>query len=107
MSSETFPLSNIHPRHIRLPEFGDNKDIVSWVHDEMKSNGNVIGLVDSNISDEAKEDAAKVLIIAIRCTMRFPAQRPSMRMVVHLLEQVEPHSPFDIVIDNGIHIVKD
>ncbi|GKA07372.1 receptor-like protein kinase HAIKU2 [Tanacetum coccineum] len=89
------------------PEFGDNKDIVSWVHDEMKSNGNVIGLVDSNISDEAKEDAAKVLIIAIRCTMRFPAQRPSMRMVVHLLEQVEPHSPFDIVIDNGIHIVKD
>lgn len=89
------------------PEFGENKDIVFWVHDEMKSKGNVISLVDSYISDESKEDAAKVLNIAIHCTMRFPAQRPSMRMVVHLLEQVEPHSPFDIVIDNDTQYVKD
>lgn len=72
------------------PEFGENKDIVSWVHDEMRSKGNVVGLVDPSISNESKRDAAKVMIVAIRCTMRFPAQRPSMRIVVQMLEQIEP-----------------
>ncbi|KAK1417580.1 hypothetical protein QVD17_26709 [Tagetes erecta] len=72
------------------PEFGENKDIVSWIHDEIRSKGNVVGLVDPSIPDEAKRDAAKVLTIAIRCTMRFPAQRPSMRIIVQMLEQIEP-----------------
>ncbi|XP_076954878.1 receptor-like protein kinase 7 [Bidens hawaiensis] len=86
------------------PEFGENKDIVYWVNDEMRKNDDVIGLVDPNIPDESKRDAVKVLTIAIRCTMRFPAQRPSMKIVVQMLEHIEPSSPIGIVIDN---IVKD
>ncbi|KAJ0700550.1 putative protein kinase RLK-Pelle-LRR-XI-1 family [Helianthus annuus] len=86
------------------PEFGENKDIVRWVHDEMRNKEDLIGLVDPNISDESKRDATKVLTIAIRCTMQFPAQRPSMKTVVQMLEHIEPRSPVDIVISD---IVKD
>lgn len=72
------------------PEFGE-KDLVQWVCDTMmRSEEKAINLVDSTISDSFKEDAAKVLTIAIRCTIKIPTLRPSMKMVVHMLEDVEP-----------------
>ncbi|KAJ9538040.1 hypothetical protein OSB04_030773 [Centaurea solstitialis] len=89
------------------PEFGENRDIVCWIHDEMRSNDSVITLVDPTISNDCKEDAVEMLMIAVRCTMKIPALRPSMRMVVQMLERIEPRSPVDIVIDNAIHIDKD
>ncbi|XP_076904151.1 receptor-like protein kinase 7 [Bidens hawaiensis] len=82
------------------PEFGENKEIVCWAHDEMRIKGNVIRLVDPNISNESKRDAMKVLTIAIRCTMQLPAKRPSMRVVVQMLEHIKSRSPVDIVIEN-------
>ncbi|KAI3789116.1 hypothetical protein L2E82_01904 [Cichorium intybus] len=88
------------------PEFGENKDIVRWVNDQMRSNDNLIALVDPNISDDFKGFASNALTIAIRCTIRIPALRPSMRMVVQMLEQIEPRFPIDIVIENDINIVK-
>ncbi|KAI3715893.1 hypothetical protein L6452_22882 [Arctium lappa] len=87
-------------------EFGENNDIVCWVHNEMRRNDNPITLVDLNVSDDWKEDAVEMLMIAIRCTMKIPAMRPSMRMVVQMLERIEPRSPIDVVIDNDIHIDK-
>ncbi|CAL9022718.1 unnamed protein product [Prunus brigantina] len=72
------------------PEFGDNKDIVSWVCSKMQYKESVLELVDSSISDDLKEDAIKVLSIAIHCTARVPVLRPSMRMVVQMLEEAEP-----------------
>nr|XP_043629698.1 receptor-like protein kinase 7 [Erigeron canadensis] len=81
------------------PEFGENKDIVYWVHNEMRTNKDMTALVDSSISKYDKEDAVKVLSIAVHCTMRLPGLRPSMRMVVKLLEEIEPKSLVDIVID--------
>lgn len=81
------------------PEFGENKDIVHWVHNKMRRRDNVSALVDPSISKDAKEDALKVLSIAVRCTMKIPTLRPSMRMVVKMLEEVEPSSLTDIVID--------
>lgn len=72
------------------PEFGENKDIVQWVCSAIRNNGNMIDLVDSSISKEFKEDAAKVLRIAIHCTMKIPAIRPSMRMVMQMLEEAAP-----------------
>lgn len=68
------------------PEFGENKDIVSWVCSKMKYKEGELELVDSSIS----EDAIKVLSIAIRCTARVPVLRPSMRMVVQMLEEAQP-----------------
>ncbi|KAL8188951.1 hypothetical protein R6Q57_029471 [Mikania cordata] len=73
-------------------EFGENKDIVCWVHEKMRGKDNLIGLVDPNMPDESKRNAIKMLAIAIRCTMRLPAQRPSMRIVVKMLEEIEPQS---------------
>ncbi|KAL1812083.1 hypothetical protein ACET3Z_022148 [Daucus carota] len=75
------------------PDFGD-KDLVQWVCDTvMRSEEKAINLVDSTISDRLKEDAAKVLTIAIRCTIKIPTLRPSMKMVVHMLEDVAPYLP--------------
>ncbi|KAJ9552163.1 hypothetical protein OSB04_016208 [Centaurea solstitialis] len=63
------------------PEYGENKEIAQWVHNEMRSKYNIITLVDSSISKDAKEEAAKVLTIAVHCTMKVPTLRPAMRIV--------------------------
>lgn len=81
------------------PEFGENKDIVYWVHNEMRTKDNFIALVDSNISKDVKEEAVKMLSIAFHCTMKIPTLRPSMRMVVKMLEEIKPNSLIDVVID--------
>lgn len=73
-------------------EYGENKDIVYWVSDKMKtdrSRASVLCLIDSSIiSASAREDAVKVLKIAVLCTARLPTMRPSMRTVVQMLEDV-------------------
>ncbi|MFP9072306.1 hypothetical protein ACLI1Z_17440, partial [Enterococcus faecalis] len=48
-------------------------------------------LVDTSISDDLKQDAINVLGIAVRCTAKVPVLRPSMRMVVQMLEEAEPY----------------
>lgn len=70
------------------PEFGENKDIVQWMM--ITSEEKAVNLVDSTISEGFREDAAMVLTIAMRCTIKIPSLRPSMRMVVQMLEGVEP-----------------
>lgn len=84
------------------PEFGENKDIVQWAHSRMRDlNGNLKEMVDSSISEAQVEDAVKVLRIALRCTAKIPSTRPSMRMVVHMLEEAEPCNLMDIVVKKG------
>ncbi|KAA8528410.1 hypothetical protein F0562_035765 [Nyssa sinensis] len=72
------------------PEYGENKDIVKWVCSKVNGRESVLGIVDSNISETYKEEAIKVLKIAILCTTRLPALRPSMRSVVQMLEDAGP-----------------
>ncbi|KAJ9552160.1 hypothetical protein OSB04_016205 [Centaurea solstitialis] len=81
------------------PEFGENKDIVQWVNGKMRSKDDGIALVDSSIPKVAHEEAVEVLNIAVHCTMKVPALRPSMRMVVKMLEEIKPYSLAEIVID--------
>ncbi|XVE48656.1 hypothetical protein DITRI_Ditri01bG0019600 [Diplodiscus trichospermus] len=80
------------------PEFGENKDIVYWVYSKLKNKENLVEVVDLNISKALKEDAIKVLRIAVQCTAKMPALRPSMRMVVHMLEEAEPCILADIIV---------
>ncbi|KDP35915.1 hypothetical protein JCGZ_09887 [Jatropha curcas] len=80
------------------PEFGEYKDIVYWVCSKMSSKESALDMIDSNISENLKEDAIKVLRIAIHCTAKIPALRPSMRMVVQMLEEAEPHKLTDITV---------
>ncbi|CAI9764450.1 unnamed protein product [Fraxinus pennsylvanica] len=81
------------------PGFGENKDIVQWVCSAMRNKGSQINIVDSSISEALREDALQVLRIAIHCTARVPALRPNMRMVVQMLEEVEPCKLTGIVVD--------
>ena len=79
----------IGKRPIEL-EFGENKDIVCWVRSKISNKESVLDLVDSTISEALKEDAIKVMRIAIQCTSKLPRLRPSMRMVVQMLKEAEP-----------------
>uniref|UniRef100_A0A7N0VH09 non-specific serine/threonine protein kinase n=1 Tax=Kalanchoe fedtschenkoi TaxID=63787 RepID=A0A7N0VH09_KALFE len=72
------------------PEYGENRDIVHWVCSKVKNRESVLSLVDSRIADEMKDEAIKVLRIAILCTARLPTLRPTMRRVVQMLEESEP-----------------
>ncbi|MBA0775360.1 hypothetical protein Gotri_010512 [Gossypium trilobum] len=88
------------------PEFGDNKDIVSWVSSKLKNKESVLSIVDPRIPVAFKEDAVKVLKIAILCTTQLPALRPTMRSVVQMLEEAEPCKLVSIVINKDGEVKK-
>lgn len=72
------------------PEFGENKDIVSWVHNKARSKEGLRSAMDSRIPEMYKEEACKVLRTAVLCTGTLPTLRPTMRAVVQKLEDAEP-----------------
>ncbi|PSS19689.1 Receptor-like protein kinase [Actinidia chinensis var. chinensis] len=80
------------------PEYGENKDIVSWVSSKLKTKESVLSMVDSTIPEGHREEAIKILRIAILCTARLPALRPTMRSVVQMLEAAEPCKLVGIII---------
>jgi serine/threonine protein kinase len=70
-------------------EFGESKDIVYWVSQSINIQAKITGLIDARIQENwEREEAVKVLRIAVLCTARVPSGRPSMRRVVQLLEEV-------------------
>lgn len=79
-------------------EFGDSKDIVNWVSNNLKSKDSVMEILDKKIGEMYKDDAIKILRIAILCTARLPALRPTMRSVVQMIEDAEPCRLMGIVI---------
>ncbi|XP_052193944.1 receptor-like protein kinase 7 [Diospyros lotus] len=82
-------------------EFGEDRDIVQWVCGQMRSHNGVLHLVDAAISEDLKESAATVLSIALHCTMKTPALRPSMRAVVQMLEEAKPLELREVVVNKG------
>ncbi|KAL3505008.1 hypothetical protein ACH5RR_034849 [Cinchona calisaya] len=97
LDAEVRTLSSI--RHVNVvklycsvtkPEFGENKDMVSWVSCKLKNKETALSIVDSAILEGYKEEALKVLKIAILCTAGPPMQRPTMRIVVQMLEDAIP-----------------
>ncbi|KAI9090896.1 hypothetical protein K1719_028381 [Acacia pycnantha] len=75
------------------------KDIVNWVcGNKRTTKGDMVELVDSTIPKHYKHDAMKVLRIATLCTVKVPYSRPSMRMVVQMLEEAVPCSLTDVVV---------
>nr|BAD94161.1 leucine-rich repeat receptor-like kinase At1g09970 [Arabidopsis thaliana] len=55
-------------------------------------------IVDKKIGEMYREDAVKMLRIAIICTARLPGLRPTMRSVVQMIEDAEPCRLMGIVI---------
>ncbi|XP_022980931.1 receptor-like protein kinase HAIKU2 [Cucurbita maxima] len=87
-------------------EFGENKDIVEWVSNNLKTRERVLSLVDSRLGDMFKEDAIKVLRIGILCTARAPTSRPTMRSVVQMLQEAQPCGLVGITISKNDGSVK-
>ncbi|XP_072955757.1 receptor-like protein kinase 7 [Typha angustifolia] len=78
-------------------EYGENKDIVYWISRMIDSKERVMGLIDRRITKQwALEEAVKVLRVAVLCTARLPAMRPSMRTVVQMLEEAATGRPFAV-----------
>ncbi|XP_010489950.1 PREDICTED: receptor-like protein kinase HAIKU2 [Camelina sativa] len=75
-------------------EFGENSDIVMWVWRMSKEMNRemMTELIDPSIEVEYKEDALKVLTIALLCTNKSPQARPFMKSVVSMLEKIESSS---------------
>ncbi|GLT65960.1 hypothetical protein SLA2020_383560 [Shorea laevis] len=80
------------------PEYGEGKNIVHWVCSKLKTRESILSIVDPKIPSAYKDDAIKVLRIAILCTARLPELRPTMRSVVQMLQDAEPCKLVGIVI---------
>lgn len=68
------------------PEFGE-KDLVKWVCTTLDQKG-VDHVIDPKLDSCYKEEVCKVLNIGLLCTSPLPINRPSMRRVVKLLQEV-------------------
>jgi len=62
-------------------------DLVGWVSRRLESRDKAMSLVDARVTEGwAREEAVRVLRVAVLCTSRTPSMRPSMRSVVQMLE---------------------
>lgn len=68
------------------PEFGE-KDLVKWVCTTIDQKG-VDHVLDSSLDSCFKEEICKVLNIGLMCTSPLPINRPAMRRVVKMLQEV-------------------
>ncbi|KAK7246447.1 hypothetical protein RIF29_41315 [Crotalaria pallida] len=68
------------------PEFGE-KDLVTWACSTLDQKG-VDHVVDSRLDSCFKQEICKVLNIGLMCTSPLPINRPAMRRVVKMLQEV-------------------
>ena len=68
------------------PEFGE-KDLVKWVCSTMEQKG-VEHVLDSRLDMGFKEEIVRVLNIGLLCASSLPINRPAMRRVVKMLQEV-------------------
>ncbi|KAJ9539755.1 hypothetical protein OSB04_026261 [Centaurea solstitialis] len=87
-------------------EFGDGNSIVDWVRSKMKSKEGMKDVFDQNAGascSSVREEMLLLLRVALLCTSRNPADRPSMRDVVSMLQEAKPKrkSPENMVVSGG------
>lgn len=71
-------------------EFGENKNIIYWISTKVETKEGAMEVLDKRLSGYFHNDIIKVLRIAIRCTSKTAALRPSMNEVVQLLIEADP-----------------
>jgi serine/threonine protein kinase len=72
------------------PEFGEDKNITYWVSNKVDTKEGAMEVLDKRLSEKSKDEMIQVLRIAIRCTYKAPALRPTMKEVVQLLIDADP-----------------
>ena len=68
------------------PELGE-KDLVKWVCSTLDQKG-VEHVIDPKLDSCFKEEISKILNIGLLCTSPLPINRPSMRRVVKMLQEI-------------------
>ena len=92
-------------------EFGDGNSSVDWVRSKIKTKDGINDILDKNAGASiasVREEMMQMLRIALLCTSQNPADRPSMRDVVLMLQAAKPKRklPGSIVsVGGGGHIV--
>ncbi|CAL9099751.1 unnamed protein product [Musa textilis] len=82
------------------PEFGE-KDLVTWVTCAMEQKG-VDHLIDPKLDVRRhREEISKALSIGLLCTSSLPINRPSMRRVVKMLQEVRAENKTQIEFKDG------
>ncbi|KAJ0085301.1 hypothetical protein Patl1_08743 [Pistacia atlantica] len=71
-------------------DFGENKNIIYWVSTKIDSKDRVMEVFDKRLLGSFGDEMIRVLRIAIRCTNKAPAVRPTMNEVVQLLAEADP-----------------
>eukprot|EP01018_Ginkgo_biloba_P002069 Gb_24543 [translate_table: standard] len=74
-------------------EFGDAINIVDWVRGKIQTKEGILQVLDQNVGascSSVQEEMILVLRVALLCTTRCPADRPSMRDVVTMLSEAKP-----------------
>ncbi|KAF7824843.1 leucine-rich repeat receptor-like protein kinase TDR [Senna tora] len=74
-------------------EFGDGNSVVDWIRSKIKTKNGIEGILDKNVGagcGPIREEMIQMLRIALLCTSRNPADRPSMRDVVLMLQEARP-----------------
>ncbi|XP_062197444.1 receptor protein-tyrosine kinase CEPR2-like [Phragmites australis] len=74
------------------PRFGEDKDIVFWLSSKLASES-LDDVLDPRVALSARDDMLKVLKIAVLCTAKLPAGRPTMRDVVKMLNDATGAGP--------------
>ncbi|KAF5445614.1 hypothetical protein F2P56_034656 [Juglans regia] len=72
------------------PEFGESKNIIYWVSKNVDTKEGALEVLDKRLSELFQDEMIKVLLIAIRCTYKAAALRPTMKEVVQLLIDADP-----------------
>lgn len=75
---------------VEAADFGENKNIVYWISTKVETKEGALDVLDKRVSGSFKDDMIKVLRIAIRCTLKNPALRPTMKEVVQHLIEADP-----------------
>ncbi|KAL2248571.1 UNVERIFIED_CONTAM: Leucine-rich repeat receptor-like protein kinase TDR [Sesamum indicum] len=74
-------------------EFGDGNCIVDWVKSKVGMKNGLVDVLDKNAGASCasvREEMLLLLRVALLCTSRNPADRPSMRDVVSMLQEAKP-----------------
>ncbi|KAG6477377.1 receptor-like protein kinase HSL1 [Zingiber officinale] len=81
------------------PEYGE-KDLVNWVCSMIEHKG-MEHVVDTKLDLSYKEEIIKVLNIGLLCASSLPINRPSMKRVVKMLQEVRPQNKANAENDRG------
>ncbi|KAL8192188.1 hypothetical protein R6Q57_028050 [Mikania cordata] len=81
------------------PEYGE-KDLVKWVCTTLDQKG-LVAVFDPKLDLCFKEEICKVLNVGLLCTSPLPINRPSMRRVVKMLQEIGSLNPAKFASKDG------